>query len=322
MSEIPVIGTVIGDPCGIGPECIVKSLAEGGFGGRQLLIGSTAAIDAAITLTGAPFRTHSITALAEATFEDGVIDVLDSGSLDPADIQMGSANAACGAAVVEWLDTCDALAKSGEIAAAIMGPINSEAIRLSGVREQGTVHPPGTTYVFLVSGPLRIVHLTGHTPLAEVIADYVKTDNILKLIRLTDGSLRRWGIDNPKLGIAGLNPHAFGTEETEQIVPAVERAREEGIDAVGPVSPDTIFRQGIDGMYDCIVALYHDQGHIALKSWGFAGNCAMFFGAPYIYVTIGHGTAFDIAGQGTADHQSIHAAFVTAASLAAGNGFG
>jgi 4-hydroxythreonine-4-phosphate dehydrogenase len=179
---------------------------------------------------------------------------------------------------------------------------------------------PGRTFLFLITGPLRVVHLTDHIPLRDIFG-HISRQAVLDLIRLTDRSLRGWGMAAPRIGVAGINPHAYGDEEKLHIEPAVADARAEGVRVDGPVSPDTLFRLGTEGAYDCVIAHYHDQGHIAVKTWRFEGNCALILGEPFIRVSVAHGTAFDIAGTGTADARSMVSALETATSLAAGRGF-
>ncbi len=321
MPDKPILAISIGDPAGIGPEVTVKALADGALAARPLLIGDTASVERAVALTGARLGVHRVAAAAEARYLPGTLDVLDPGTLAPRDITVGRASGACGRAVLEWIDIADRLARAGAADAVIMGSVNSESIKLSGSRGRATRFPPGSTYLFLISGPLRIVHLTDHIPLRQVCLEGVRKDNILTLLRLAHASLERWGVAKPRIGVAGLNPHAQGEEEAEEIAPAIAAAVAEGIAASGPVSPDTVFRQGIEGRYDCVMALYHDQGHIPLKTWGFSGNFAFQMGAPYLHGTVAHGTAFDIAGKGIADHSMMRAALTAAASLAAGHGF-
>jgi 4-hydroxy-L-threonine phosphate dehydrogenase PdxA len=319
LNQIPVVATMIGDPCGIGPEVVIKALAGSVGPAQPLLIGDAQVVRDAIALTKAPFSVRPVAALEDARFAPGCLDVLDPGTLDYREVTPGRLSAACGKAVSEWWNITTQLARDKRVAAIVKAPTNSEAIRLGG----GTAHtaaPAPATYLFLITGPLRVVHLTDHIPLREVLAR-VRKDEILQLIRLTHESLRGWGIAAPRIGVAGLNPHAYGDEERQEIAPAVESARALGIDAQGPVSPDSLFRLCAEGVYDCVIAHYHDQGHIAVKTWRFDGNCAVLLGEPYLRVSVAHGTAFDIAGRGIADHRSMAAAIKTAAMLAAGQGF-
>lgn len=317
MNSNPIVATMIGDPCGIGPEVTVKALAENVGSARYLLVGDAQVVRDAIALTGTGFTVHAISRFEDARFEPGRLDVLDPGTLDPREISVGQLSAACGKAVTDWWNLTTRLALDKQVAAIVKAPVNSEAIRMGG---GATAAMTATTYLFLITGPLRVVHLTDHIPLREVFA-HLRRDEILRVIRLIHESLQAWGVSAPKIGVAGINPHAYGDEERQEIGPAVELARGLGIDAQGPVSPDSLFRLCTEGAYDCVVAHYHDQGHIAVKTWRFDGNCALMLGEPYLRVSVAHGTAFDIAGRGIADHRSMAAAIRTASTLAAGRGF-
>jgi 4-hydroxythreonine-4-phosphate dehydrogenase len=201
-----------------------------------------------------------------------------------------------------------------------MGPISAEAMGMAGVLDRVILVKPGESYLLLASGPLRVAHLTDHLPLRDVSA-LIAAELITRALHQLNAALRQWGIAQPRIAVAGFNPHAKGLEDETQIAPGVAQARVEGIDVVGPVSPDTVFRQGIEGRYDLILAMYHDQGHIAIKTWGFSGNIALVVGPPYVHVTVAHGTAYDIVGRGVADPSMVLNAILTAASLAAGRGF-
>jgi 4-hydroxy-L-threonine phosphate dehydrogenase PdxA len=299
---------------------VIKALAGGAGPARQLLVGDAQVVRDTIALTAAPFAVNAISRFEDARFEPGCLDVLDPGTLDQRDIAIGQLSAACGRAVTEWWDITTRLAREGLVKAAVKGPTNSEAVKLGGGGGGAAPAPADPTYLFLITGPLRVVHLTDHIPLRDVFG-HVRKDQILRLIRLIDASLKSWGVPAPKIGVAGINPHARGDEERQEIAPAIEAARELGIDAQGPVSPDSLFRLGTEGAYDCVIAHYHDQGHIAVKTWRFDGNCAVMLGEPYLRISVAHGTAFDIAGRGIADHRSMASAMNTAAMLAAGQGF-
>ncbi len=312
----PLLAVTIGDPCGIGPEVIVKALAGSQVSGRTLLIGDAGVVRDAIARTGAPLPVRAINAVEQARFDDPCLNVLDPGTLKPQDITPGRVSAACGRATLLWGEMATALASAGKVAAIVTGPINMEA---TGPMEVAT--DTGKAHLLLISGPLRIVHLTDHITLREML-ERVRMQDILELIRLTHACLRRWGIPQPRIGVAGLNPHCYGPEDEREIIPAIAAANKEGIDALGPISPDTIFHRGLEGEFDCLVAHYHDQGHIAIKTWRFDGICSLHLGRQsYISMSVAHGTAFDIAGQGIADPSSMVEALTTAASLAAGRGF-
>lgn len=319
MSANPIVAATIGDPCGIGPEVVIKAVAAGDIPARVLLIGDAWVVERALALTRTKLTLRPIDALEQARFAPGCVDVLDPKTLRPDDVTVGEVSAACGRAVTRWWELATGLAQTGKVAAIIKGPVNSEAIRAAGAAA-GSAVEPGKTYLFLITGPLRVAHLTDHIPLREVLSE-LKAENILKLLRLLQTSLVEWGLRDPRIGVAGINPHATGAEEEREIIPAIAQAQREGIDATGPVPADSLFRQCLEQDYDCVVAHYHDQGHIAVKTWGFHGNCALILGAPYIRLSVAHGTAFDIAGRGVADHQSMWEALRTGAWLASGRGF-
>lgn len=319
MADKPIIVITQGDPCGIGPEVVTKALATGEIHPlcRPVVMGSAWAMEQAVKLVGAPLRVRRIESVAEGGENPGTIDVLDPGNLSPSDITVGQVSAACGRAVTEWRVEATRLVSSGEAQGIVMAPINSEAIQLAGVPRTGDGQQG---YLFLINGPLRIVHFTDHIPYAQV-RDEVKQEKLVPILQLIHDSLGKWGVPNPRIGVAGLNAHAMGAEDREEIAPAVQEAQRRGINAIGPVSPDTVFRQCIDGLYDVVLAMYHDQGHIAIKTYKFEGILSISLGRPFIGTSVAHGTAFDIAGKGIANPASILASIKTCATLASGKGF-
>lgn len=318
----PLVGTVIGDPCGIGPEVVAKAWCSGGVHecSRPVLIGSRIAMEQAVRSAGLSAQVRTVASVAELSDSPGVIEILDSGALDENDIVLGRDNATCGRASGVWLDQADRLAREGVLAATVMGPISTGSMKMAGVLDKVVKVTPGESYLFLVSGPLRVSHVTDHMPLRQV-CELLSEKLVAQSLITLDERLRAWGIKTPRIGVAGLNPHAMGEEEERAIVPGVRRAVASGVHAEGPVSPDAIFRQCIEGRYDAVLAMYHDQGHIAIKTWGFSGNSAVIIGPPYVHLSVAHGTAYDIVGKGIADHRMMLNAMRTAGSLAAGNGF-
>lgn len=316
---LPIIATMIGDPSGIGPEIVAKALATGEPQklSRPLLIGSVDAMQRGIGFARVPLDTRVIQRVSDARFEPGVIDVLDPGTLAGHEFDIGKPSAAAGRAVISWMDLAKDLSQRGELAGWIMAPIDRTAIKLgTGLPDDEEINPAGS-HLLRISGPLRIVPVVEHMAI-RLLSDYLVQDRIFYLIQLVHQTFARWGLPNPRIAVAGLNAHARGEEEVASIKPAVEQARAAGIDVTGPISPDAVFRQNIEGKHDVVVSMYHDQGQIALKTTAFAGANSIYLGVPYLYVTVPHGSAYDIAGKGIAQHLSVLSAMKTAAILAAG----
>jgi len=323
----------MGDPAGIGPEVTAKALRN-----RQVqdsclpcVVGSADAMTDALRLVGATELSVRVTpSPGEVTEQPGTVWVLDSGDLEYGGIAQGQLSAAAGRASVEWVLKAGELAASGQVGAIVTAPINKEAGRLAGYKDIGHMEllqsQTGATQVatMLVAKTLRTVHLTTHRSL-RVACDYVTRENVLAKTVLTDECFRKWGFPSPRIAVAALNPHAsdgglLGDEEERQIAPAAEEARARGIDAIGPVPADIVFTQAIEGRYDAVLAMYHDQGHIPVKVHDFAGSFSVTLGLPFIRTSVDHGTAFDIAGKGIASDASMLEALRIAVNLAGGNG--
>jgi 4-phospho-D-threonate 3-dehydrogenase / 4-phospho-D-erythronate 3-dehydrogenase len=323
----PRVGIVPGDPNGIGPEILVKAWTSGALHAqcRPVVVGCADVMREAVELLGARVEVRSLpdrhAVPADAGHDANVIDVLPSAAFPRAALRRGEDRADAGAVSGAWLDDADRLARSGALDATVMGPISAKAMSLAGTLHSIASHKPGDeAYLLLRSGPLVIAHLTDHVPLRDVAAA-ITPEACHRLIRCLAEALSAWGLAAPRIGVAGFNPHASGDEEDRAIAPAVQRARAEGLDVEGPISPDSIFRQCIEGRYAAVIAMYHDQGHIAIKTWGFSGNNVVFLGPPYVHTTVAHGVAYDLAGRGTADFSMLRNAILNAASLAAGRGF-
>jgi 4-hydroxythreonine-4-phosphate dehydrogenase len=319
-----VIAVTMGDPTGIGPEIVAKVFAEGAAQ-RAVVVGDVAIMRRAVDLLGAALDVNPVESPAEARFAHGTVDVVAATEL-PDDVPFGEVDARGGAAAFEYVRRAVELALADEVYAIATAPLNKEAMHLAGFRY------PGHTEVLaeltgvrdyammLVTDDLRVVHVSTHVSLSEAIRR-VQPERELTVIRLADRSLRLLGIERPRVAVAGLNPHAgeaglFGTEDRDVIAPAVEAARADGIDASGPWPPDTVFMQARQGRFDVVVVQYHDQGHIPIKLMGFDTGVNVTVGLPFFRTSVDHGTAFDIAGTGRADHASMRAALDLAASLA------
>jgi len=337
----PILGITMGDPASIGPEIAAKALAEAVTytKARPFVIGDRNVMADALRITKLPLTLLPINAPAEARFTRGTLDVLDLHNVDMAKLQYGKVSAMCGKASVEYIERAIAMALAKEIDAVVTGPIHKESIN-----QAGCPHP-GHTEIFgaltktkdyammLVSDDFRVVHVSTHVSLRQAI-ERTKKARIVTVIRLADRALKALGIAEPKIAVAGLNPHAgehglFGDEEIKEIIPAIEEARAEGIKAEGPVAPDTVFGRARGGLYDIVVCMYHDQGHVPLKTLGFTFDKAtqkwtsvsgvnVTLGLPIIRTSVDHGTAFGKAGKGTAAHQSMLDAIDVAVKLAQG----
>jgi 4-phospho-D-threonate 3-dehydrogenase / 4-phospho-D-erythronate 3-dehydrogenase len=330
--ERPVIAITIGDPAGIGPEVVVKALQNKEIYRlcRPLVIGEGAAIQAVVKLTNVPLVLHPLEKASATAGEFGTIDILDMHNLDWNRVETGSVSAECGRASMEYVEKAMRLALDREINAMVTAPINKEATLLAGYAGLGHLEYLAQATntkdcaTMLTTGNLRCVHLTTHYSLREA-CDQVKRDKILGRLKLTDRSFRQWGFGSPVIGVAGLNPHAgeggmFGREELDEIIPAVKEAQKLGIDARGPFPADSIFYRAIKGEFDVVLAMYHDQGHIPIKVLGFEKSVSVALGLPFLRTSVDHGTAFDIAGKGTANAESMEEAIKTAARLSQGKG--
>lgn len=311
----------IGDPAGIGPEVVVKALATGEpqARGRVVLVGSVETLERAARTCSAALRFRPIRDLDAEAGDDGRVAVLDAGELRSDEHVVGKPSAAGGRASFAWLRTAIALAEAGRVEACVMGPIDRSSFKAAGILGTTDEMQPPETFQFRVSGKLRVVPIVEHERIRDVPA-FVTKERVLRVILLIGEHLVRWGFPAPKIGVAGLNPHAAGEEDAIEIAPAVAEARERGWAVEGPISPDAVFRHAAEGRYDAVVAMYHDQGQIAIKTTAFAGACTIFVGLPYVRIGVPHGTAMEIAGTGTAQHLTMLSALNTAAALASGSG--
>nr|ADI19347.1 pyridoxal phosphate biosynthesis protein [uncultured Chloroflexi bacterium HF0500_03M05] len=324
----PLTAITMGDPAGIGPEVIAGALMDERVYEhcRPFVIGNATAMENALRLIDSRMSIRVIHSSEEVLAQPGSIDVLDLGNLDCGELILGQVSTAAGKASVEWVLEACRMATLGQVKAIVTAPINKEACSLAGYDDIGHMEilqrESGAREVatMLMADKLKVVHLTTHRAL-RLACDYVTRANVLSKIMLTHKSFQDWGVLSPRIGVAALNPHAsdgglLGNEEMEQIIPAVKEAQAHGIDATGPVPPDTVFAQAITGIYDVVLAMYHDQGHIAIKVHNWAKSVSVNLGLPFIRTSVDHGTAFDIAGKGVADHQSMAEAIRVAVNLA------
>ena len=323
----PRIGVTMGDPAGIGPEVVLKAVAE-----REVLEACTPVIVGDAQLLAHTARTldlqcgYEIVRRGEPLPDETrgpLIYHLDNISTA---IEPGVVDAEAGRAAAEYIEAAVELCGAGEVEAISTAPINKRALFLGGYSFPGhtefLAHLTGATEsaMAFVASNLRIVLISTHVPLAEAIR-LVEKDRIVRVVRLTNRELKRWGIARPRIAVAALNPHGaegglFGVEESAEIAPAVEACGEEGMDVSGPHSADTVFLRASRGEFDAVVSCYHDQAMIPVKCLSFGEAVNVTLGLPFIRTSVDHGTAFDIAGRGVAEHSSMVAAITLAARLA------
>lgn len=308
----------MGDPAGIGPEICAKAMTSPEVQKLAdcLVIGDRKSIRHGLKVARIEgIEINSIKNVAEAKFVPGVIDVLDLNNVDLPRLKVGQVSKAAGKAAVEYIEKAIDLAKNGMIDGMVTAPINKEAIHKAGYHYQGHTEllasrTKSKNYAMLfVSEKFWVMLATTHMPLRKVSGS-LKKDKILKLIKLAHETLLNLRGKEPKIGVAGLNPHAgesgiFGNEEKKIIKPAIEEARKLGINVNGPVSPDAIFYLANVGMFDLVIAMYHDQGLIPLKLLSFSHSVNVTVGLPIIRTSVDHGTGFDIAGKGWANPSSM-----------------
>jgi 4-hydroxythreonine-4-phosphate dehydrogenase len=323
----PLIAVTMGDPAGIGPEIIAQTFAGADFRerNRAIVVGDAKILERAARLLDLPLRANVVDEPEEATFEPGTVDVIPETAL-PEDLPFGKLDARAGDAAFRYVERATALASAGRVGAIATAPLNKEAMHLAGHKYPGhteiLAQLTGTKdyAMMLVTDELKVIHVSTHVSLREAI-ERAKPERELTVIRLAHESLRRLGVENARIAVAGLNPHAgenglFGTEDAEQIAPAVAAAVNEGIDATGPHPPDTVMMRARMGAFDIVVVQYHDQGHIPIKLMGFDTGVNVTVGLPFFRTSVDHGTAFDIAGTGKAEPASLRAALDLARTLA------
>jgi 4-phospho-D-threonate 3-dehydrogenase / 4-phospho-D-erythronate 3-dehydrogenase len=309
----PVVAITMGDPAGVGPEIVVKCLArpEAHEVCRPLVIGDARRLARAATICG---------------LDASAIECVDL-QLIADDLPFGQLSAQAGEAAFRYLERAIALALAGDVQAICTAPINKAALHLAGHRYPGhteilaaLTNTPEVSMMLSAPG-LRVVHCTTHIGLLDAIAR-IEPSLVERTIRRGHDALVRWGIASPRIAVCGINPHAgedglFGHgEEAVKVAPGVAAARAVGIDAVGPLPADTLFFRAVRGDFDLVVAMYHDQGHCPVKVLGLEAGVNITLGLPIVRTSVDHGTAFDIAGTGTADDRSLLEALRHAAAFA------
>jgi len=311
----PTIVVTIGDPAGVGPEVTLKALSNPAVQALAswMVVGDRAALDTAGATCG----------IDPASLPVALVD--PQMIARPDEIHFGRLSASCGRAAVEYVRVATDLCLKSHADAMVTAPLNKEAVSMSGMVFSGhteyIAELCGATEsrMLLSSKKLSVIHVTTHVSLRLAIES--STERILRTIELGNEAMKLLGFDRPRIGVCGLNPHAgehglFGSDEAERIVPAIGAARSKDLDVGGPDAPDTIFLRASRGAYDLVVAMYHDQGHIAMKLLDFENTVNVSLGLPIIRTSVDHGTAFDIAGQNQADPQNMIAALTMGAEMA------
>jgi len=338
MARLPVIGISMGDPSSIGPEVTVKAVTDPAVlaSCKPIVVGDAGVLQKAIDFTGANLCINRIDAIDQAQFADGSIDVVDLNNVDSASHRLGEVSAMCGQAAFEYVVKLIGLAMDKQIDATVTGPIHKESINLAGHKYGGHTeiyaeYTNTSKYaMLLVEDDFRVIHVSTHVSLRQA-CDLVKKPRILDAIELMNDACHKIGIEKPRIGVAGLNPHSsdgglFGDEEEKEIIPAIEEARKRGYNVEGPIPSDTLFPKAIGGVYDGCVAMYHDQGHIPFKVVGFkwdrqANNMRsvrginITVGLPIIRTSVDHGTAMEIAGKNIASPDAMKLAIAYAVKL-------
>ncbi len=354
----PVIGITMGDPAGNGPEITIKALAHAGLYDRcaPIVVGDAAILEQAARFVGRQDMTiHRCKKVSDALFVPGTVDVLHLDLVQDLErFQLGKVSVEGGNAAFQCVRRVIRLAQAGEVDATCTNALNKEAMNKAlefyrGERSDGYTHFDGHTEIYatytntkkytmmLAHHDLRVVHVSTHVSLREA-CERVKKDRVLEVIEIAAEACREMGIPHPRVAVAGLNPHCgenglFGREELEEIGPAIQEAREKGIQVLGPVPPDSVFPEALGGWYDIVVCMYHDQGHIPLKTVGFVYDreaqgwkavegVNITLGLPIIRTSVDHGTGFALAGKGTSNELSLVNAIDYAVRMARGKAAG
>lgn len=330
VSTLPLLAITMGDPAGVGPEVTVKALAMDGIQTlcRPLVIGDVRVLQAAAEVCRVEMPLRAAGDPSEAGHTPHSIDVLDLANVDMGTWRWGQLSAACGQAAMEYVYRAIEITDSGVAAGIVTAPINKEATSLAGHKELGHMEVFGRVYkatdqaTMLVSGRLRCVHLSTHYSLRDAL-DRITRERVFSRIVTTHEDFRRWGMPRPRIAVSAVNPHngeggLLGTEEKVHLAPAVADARARGIEAFGPFPADSVYVRAMHGEFDAVVAMFHDQGHIPVKVHGFEESVSIALGLPIVRTSVDHGTAFDIAGTGRADAQSMAEAIAVAARICAG----
>jgi len=324
----PMIAVPIGDPAGVGPEITAKAIAsdEVWNAANVIAVGDKWIMKKAIEITETNLRINIISDPKEGDYKKGILNLIDLGNIDPDDFEYGKVSAMCGRAAFEYITKSIELANEGNVDAVSTTPINKEALKAGNVPFIGHTEIFGAQTntsdpltMFEVRG-MRVFFLSRHVSLRQA-CDMVKKDRIIDYVKRCTDVLKTLGVTEGTMAIAGFNPHSgehglFGTEEVEEVFPAVEELQQMGYDVVGPIGADSVFHQALQGRFNSVLSLYHDQGHIATKTLDFERTIAITGGMPILRTSVDHGTAFDIAGKNLVSAVSMIEAILLGAKYA------
>lgn len=313
----PFVAVTLGDPAGIGPEIVVKTVADKDLfeEANCIVIGDAGVVEQAIGVTGVDLKVNCVEDPADGDYSEGVLNLIDLANVDLDKFEYGKVNAMCGKAAFEYIEKSIELTMAGKADAVATAPINKEAIRAAEINfighteifaELTKTNDPLT--MFETNG-MRVFFLTRHVSLRDML-DMITKERIIDYVERCTEALARLGVKEGTMAVAGLNPHSgehglFGWEEVNEIAPAVEELRARGFNVVGPVPADSVFHQAALGKFNSVLSLYHDQGHIATKTLDFDRTIAITNSMPILRTSVDHGTAFDIAGKGIAGAVSM-----------------
>lgn len=324
----PIIAVPIGDPAGVGPEITAKALVspEVQNCANVIVVGDAKIMAKAVEIVKADLTIKKIEKVSDADFSNGVMNLIDLDNVDLSQFAYGKVSGMCGKAAFAYIAKCIDLANARKVDAVATTPINKESLHAGNVPFIGhteifgeLTHTPDPLTMFETRG-LRVFFLTRHLSLLQMLGQ-IKKDRIIDYVKRCTEALRRLGVTEGTMAVAGLNPHSgehglFGWEEVNEIAPAVEELKKMGYDVAGPVPADSVFHQAATGRYNSVLSLYHDQGHIATKTLDFERTISVTNGMPILRTSVDHGTAFDIAGKGIVSAVSMIEAIVLAAKYA------
>lgn len=324
----PFIAIPIGDPAGVGPEIVAKSVANQKVVevANCVIVGNKEVMENAIKITKENLTIHIIDEVEQGDYREGILNLIHMDNIDMNQFSFGKVSGMCGKAAYDYIEKSIELANDEKVDAVATTPINKESLRAGNINFIGhteifgaLTHTEDPLTMFETNG-LRVFFLTRHVSLREML-DMIKKDRIIDYVKRCTKSLEKLGVTDGIMAIAGLNPHSgehglFGWEEVEEIIPAVEELQREGYRVEGPIGADSVFHQAAQGKYSSVLSLYHDQGHIATKTLDFEKTIAITNGMPILRTSVDHGTAFDIAGKGLVSAVSMIEAILLAAKYA------